>query len=220
MGYGNDELPVWLGELPLKYHVHLPVDLPEESPSEAAHICYYLLQKVAFLANSQARSGVGHGTAQHVRAVLHPPQRDPACGETASRKLGEFLEAFAALGGDTSLLLLENIRGNDLTGHLALLREFSLSVCVDLGHALAYDQLGILRHDALMERLAMTHLSAPGRGQAASAHLPLAALDHRGREAAAFLCRALPPGGVLMLELFAWQHIEDSLPVMRSWLSQ
>lgn len=218
LNYGPEALPPWLANLPLTFHVHLPVDLPMlEDPARAANICFALLRKTAFLAK-----GGGEGNGQnmpHLRAVLHPPGEDPARPGRASCQLDAFLRIFENMGGDPSLLMLENIEGNDLLRHLELVEIYSMSICLDLGHALAYGQKSLLENPALPELLGMLHLCAPGPGASPGKHMPLAALDQRGREKAAHLCALLPPGEVIMVELFDWSQIQDSLPLLLSWLS-
>ena len=66
LAYSTKELPENLAELPLSWHVHLPVDLPWQEPETCADICLQLLRKVAFLRPN--------------RAVLHPPVHADAQG--------------------------------------------------------------------------------------------------------------------------------------------
>lgn len=49
LAYGEAGLPPWLADLPLFWHVHLPLDLPwEAGPYKAAEICNELIEKTAF----------------------------------------------------------------------------------------------------------------------------------------------------------------------------
>src|SRR5574344_135891 len=60
LAYGPDVLPAALAELPLPWHVHLPLDLPwQDGGLRAAETACRLLEKIAYL------SPCG--------AVLHPP---------------------------------------------------------------------------------------------------------------------------------------------------
>jgi hypothetical protein len=213
LAYGGKDLPTCLAELPLRYHAHLPVDLPWADPEKTASACAALLDKIVFLGAER------RGTAfSPLRAVLHPPVNDPADSGAAARKLARFAGAFVVLGHAPSSLLLENVPGNDLSGLRGVIREYNFGVCPDTGHALACGRTDILREPALLERAALLHLSAPGKGKQAGRHLPLPALDKAGKALCATLCREAPAKAVLMLELFRWQDILDSLPLVRSWL--
>lgn len=216
LAYEEADLPSWLSDLPLRYHVHLPQDLPMHEPARAAAICHALLQKVDYLAGNGSSARVKK--SKGITAVLHPPSHDPAERTKAARLLENFLHHFTRLGQRPERLLVENIAGNDLLHLQGVLREASMGVCMDLGHALAYGQYALLRSSFFLESTGMLHLSAPGKGEAAGAHLPLAALDAEGHEAAARLCASVPPHATIMLELFSWQQIKDSFPFLLSWL--
>lgn len=216
--YGPEDIPENLADLPLTFHVHLPVDLPiRDDPSRAAAICLALLGKTVFLAQREENMG---RRVPHLRGVLHPPAEYPGQPGKASCELDVFIRTFQDMGGEPALLMLENIKENNLLRHMELALVHSMSICLDLGHALAYRQFDLLTEDALPQMLGMLHLNAPGPASCPGRHLPLAALDERGRETAARLCSLLPPGKVIMLELFDWSHIKDSLPLLLSWLSQ
>lgn len=206
LAYDETDLPPALADLPLRYHAHLPTDLPWETPEAAAAACARLLDKTAFL------SAPGAG----MRAVLHPPEA--AGASVAARLVGRLAAAFAALGRDPGTLLLENVAGNNLAGLRGVIREYGLGVCLDTGHALAYGQEALLRDAFLLERTAMLHVNAPGVGDKAARHLPLTALDRAGLRVCADFCRAVPVRAVIMLEMFRWRDILDSLPLVRSWL--
>jgi len=217
LAYTERDIPESLAALPLSFHVHLPVDLPWHDPERAARICRTLLQKVAFLSPY----------APHCRAVLHPPPHDPvdAIGarsaaepRSAAHKLAAFARAFTDAGGQTSLLLLENVCDNDLTPIMDPLLEHDFMVCLDSGHMLAYGQGALLKNDALLERTRMLHLCAPGGNGRPGAHRALTALDPAGEKLCRELVQSAPQQSVLMAELFCWQEIEASLPILYSWL--
>jgi hypothetical protein len=213
LAYGENDLPPCLADLPLRYHAHLPVDLPWAEPAKTASACAVLLDKIAFLGAEK------RGAAPcPLRAVLHPPDHDPSDSGAAARKLARFADAFAVLGHAPSSLLLENVPGNDLSGLRGVIREYNFGVCPDTGHALASGRKALLRDPALLERAALLHVNAPGKGKQAGSHLPLTSLDNAGKALCASLCREAPAKAVLMLELFRWQDILDSLPLIRSWL--
>ena len=233
LAYGERDLPGLLADLPFSCHLHLPVDLPMDAPARAAAICAELLDKAAFLpvgghwrerAADTFFAGApdDHGQAGKerpaMRAVLHPPAHDPADAGLAGRRLAAFAKAWLALGKPPSCLLLENVRDNDLTELAGPVREYGFGLCLDMGHILAYGQEKLLRRQDLLGRARMLHASAPGRGRRAGQHLPLTALDADGRRRAARICGSVPADAVVMLELFSWPHIEESLPLLRSWL--
>lgn len=214
LAYDDTDLPPELSLLPLDYHVHLPLDLPWHAPEAAAQICHALLARCAFLA------GPGDGGARAgVRGVLHPPGASSgAAPGAARRRLAAFLGHFERLGGDASLLMLENTPDNDLTALADSIRGAGLGICLDLGHLLACGQEDALLRDAVMERVRMLHLSAPGVEAGRIRHLPLTALDGRGLATGRRLCREAPADAVLMVEVFSWPRFEESLPVLLSWL--
>ncbi|MDR2489320.1 MAG: hypothetical protein LBD42_07500 [Desulfovibrio sp.] len=245
LAYDKQELPDFLADLSLSYHVHLPVDLPMHEPARAAGICAALLDAAAHLPTGNfrreevwrenltgapyrktggsadecvgggARSSQGGGM---MRAVIHPPRHDSADASSAARSMAAFAEAWLLLGKHPSQLLLENVRGNDLTCLAGLVREYDFGLCLDMGHVLAYGQDTLLcRHD-LLRRVDMLHVNAPASGCRAGAHLPLDSLDAAGRRQAERICKSIPRHTVIMMELFSWQYIEESLPLIRAWL--
>lgn len=180
---------------------------------------------------AQGKAGVRGG----IRGVLHPPAKAGAKtsarggansaystknrGADADRRLlEEFIGHFARLGGDASLLMLENTPENDLSALADTMRAANMGVCLDLGHLLARGQEEALLHTGVMERVRMLHLSAPGADPERIRHLPLTALDRRGLATGRRLCREAPQDAVLMVELFSWARFEESLPVLLSWL--
>jgi hypothetical protein len=163
-------------------------------------------------------TGRSREVAAPVRAVLHPPVSDPADTPGAARLLGKFADALALLGHTPSTLLLENVRGNDLSALRCVVLDDGFGVCFDTGHALAYGQKKLLRDAVLLERVALLHVSAPGRGEQTGRHLPLSSLDQAGKALCATLCREAPPEAAIMPELFRWKDILDSLPLIRAWL--
>lgn len=210
LAYTRQDLPSELADLGLSYHVHLPLDLPwEEGGERVAAICLALMDKTAFL-----------GAA---RAVLHPP---PAGGDAA--RVEEFAAAWQKSGRATADVLLENIRGNDLSELWSCMRDTGLGLCLDLGHMLAYEQVR-LQHYILTHLLPedvrprMVHLNAPGSGEPGEppgAHLPLDRLDEYGMALGKALSFSLSPGGVVVAEFFDWGHVERSLPLINQWFCQ
>ena len=201
MAYGSEDLPPFLAELPLRYHLHLPADLPMHAPEEAAGICHSLFLKTAFLGP--------------LRGVLHPPPN----AQGGAKCLVSFLDAFIALGTTPDALLLENTKESDLCDLEGVIEDYGLRICLDMGHALAYGQNALLEHTALLQRAGMIHVNAPGRGGAAGRHVPLTSLSPQEAAAAERMLCAVPNDAVIMMELFAWPDIEASLPLVRQWLA-
>ena len=199
LAYGAEALPLDLALLDLSWHVHLPCDLPwAQGGSLAADAALALMDKVAFLGA--------------VRAVVHPPPESP----TAWRAMAAFLAAWRFAGRNAGDILLENTRENDLCLLLPWIGEEGVGICADLGHILAYGQFDFLNSLPGRARLRMVHLSASGRAgeNNGGSHLPLDTLDEEGLCTALALCASLADDGVVMVELFAWEHITRSLPVV------
>lgn len=198
--YGRQDLPPDLARLGLSFHVHLPLDLPWHAGGEAvAAVCLELMDMVSFL---DAR-----------RCVLHPP---PAGSGGDAAALEAFSRQWLAAGRSPCDVLLENTRGNDLTGLWTCIETIGLGLCLDLGHMLAYGQrtLGVEFPERARPR--MLHLNAPG-GPGSGAHLPLDTLDAAGAQLGARLCAHLAADGVVVAEFFDWGYIERSLPIITRW---
>ncbi len=198
LAYTDKDLPTEPACLSLAYHVHLPVDLPWENPPACATICASLLKKIAFL--------------RPTRAVLHPP-----VGKSAPGVLHGFLEAFERLGHAPELLAVENHKDCDLLDLAEVVREFSLQVCLDLGHVRAYGQEALLDCPALTGRVTLLHLSAARPGK--DLHRSLAELDPEGHALLRRALAATPPDAALMPEIFALPGFEASLDILHRALT-
>ncbi len=164
-----------------------------------------------------AESGLAPGQVA-CSGTRFPVGSAPLAGaESAARRLAAFARAWRKLGRDPADILLENTKENSLHGLAGTILERGFSVCLDLGHVLAYGQPPLPLE--LLRRVRMLHLSAPGKGEERGRHLPLTRLDRQGRQTALGMCRAAPRDAVVMLELFDWRHIEESLPLAREWCS-
>ncbi|MDE7240477.1 cobamide remodeling phosphodiesterase CbiR [Desulfovibrio sp.] len=197
LAYTEADLPRDLAALPLRWHVHLPVDLPwGEGGEAAAAAALAVFGRVAYLSPRLA--------------VLHPPTDCPA---DAAR------EALAAFGRRwrreaAPPLLLENIPGCQLTElGAAFLEGEGLGVCLDVGHLLGYAQAELLA-SGLPERARLVHWSAPGPHPGKDRHLPLPALTGGQGAVARALLRRISPGAAHLVEVFDWPGVEAS----RRWL--
>ncbi|SKA83201.1 cobamide remodeling phosphodiesterase CbiR [Desulfobaculum bizertense] len=188
LAYTEDELPGWLAELHLDYHVHLPLDLEKYSEEERVQAVLGLARKSAFLSPR--------------RFVLHPPG-SPEC-------LKACLEAWAGAGLDPRLLVLENVHGHNLMDYAELCMAWDVGFCLDLGHMLAYNQEFLL--EELDEHsIRMLHLNAPGpKGR----HLPLTALSAQGKDLLGKLLEKAQPDTLVTLEVFEEQGLLDSVTVL------
>lgn len=195
--YGETDLARDLGALPLRWHVHLPADLPwpgggSANASQAAAAALAVFRKAAFL--------------RPRLAVLHPPEGSPA---RQRRLLHDFATRWQA--ASPVPLLLENIDCCDLTGlGRGFLPEHGLGVCLDVGHLLGYAQCRLASSD-LPGQAALIHWSAPGsRDQ----HLPLTRFSRAQREAAVEIMGRVPITAVHLAEIFHWPGLAASLPLL------
>lgn len=199
LGYGPADLPPCLAALPLRWHTHLPTDLPWPARAASAHpaqraarAALGVLERVAFL-----RPGF---------AVLHPPAGSPAAQR---RLLRGFLHHWRQ--ASATPVLVENIACCDVAGlGEGFLEEAGAGLCLDVGHLLGYGQ-DVLLHSPLPGQARLLHWSAPGGGDR---HLPLTAFSPRERDVAKALARRLPKGATHMVEVFNWPGIAASLPVL------
>jgi len=195
--YTDKDLPPWLADLNLRYHVHLPLDLPWDKSFDAAFSkIEELVAKVAFL-------------SPHA-FVLHPPPKESLLAEVASR--------WRKLGLAPEILLLENTRE---CGHLEiqdLVLDLGLGLCLDLGHVLAYEQLSPDK-EAAWDRVKMLHLSAP-QGPGQSGHLCLSRLDEPGGDLLRSMLSRIGKDTVITLELFNEPDLFTSLDVLSAWFRE
>jgi len=204
LAYGEADVPPGLAELPVSWHMHLPLDLPwEQGAARVAEVVLALKACVAHL--------------RPAAFVLHPPKAPGDLAELA-RLLAErgFFDERDYLGerGPASrALLVENIEGCDLARHWPVIQAADLGVCLDLGHMLVHGQEEFLDLPGLFYRTHMLHLNAPDPLKP-SRHASLSLLDARGRALMARLLGAFAPGGVLVLELFNADALSDSLRVL------
>lgn len=194
----EEELPAALAALPLRWHLHLPSDLPLDSGSRAAEACLRVWKRTAFL--------------RPWAAVLHLPP-DGAAGDAW---LHEFLRVWTAAGLPPRLLAAENVRGASPLSRRALVAGLGLSLCLDMGHAMAYGQEDIVDEPDLAARIVLAHWSAPGEG--GDGHLALTEWTPAQRGFAGRAVRRLPPQAAHLLEIFRWEGVSRSWPVLRALL--
>lgn len=200
LAYDKKDLPPSLANLPLSWHVHLPVDLDWAKPAESARLCLKLMEKVDFLG---AR-----------RAVLHPPGQGP---DFISR-LEVFMLYWKRSGRASQDILLENQPDSNIADLLGAAEKFDASLCFDLAHGLIAGLTAQNLPARLMERIRLLHLCSPAPAWQKGHHHPLGELDERGKDLGKKICRAAAPGTVFMLELFHWDYFCASLPVLNAWM--
>ncbi len=192
--YNDRDLPPWMRDLDLVYHLHLPLDLPwEKGPEAAADKSAALAQKTAF--------------CQPHSYVLHPP-----------RSLDTFLRFhrhWCKNGLQSKDLLLENIADTDLISLLPAVKDTDCRICLDYGHLVAYRQWGLLEEELIPARLSMLHIYAPVGGHT---HKGLTYLPVQDQDAVLDLLCLLPAGGVVVLEVFSWPDLQASLDIFTSWI--
>lgn len=211
--YGRDDLPGKLAELPCTWHLHLPLDLPfslKSAPTplevaESVDICVKLVRKCDFL-NPAA-------------VVLHPPAAAPS-----SRFNPDCLECFAELwaghGLEPKRILLENQPGSELDRLMHISATLGFGLCYDFAHVyMGYAtqaESTILQYSA---QAGIWHINAPG--PRLNGHAPLNSLSPTQIDT---LKKALrhdrKERPVLLLELFNWGKIEQSLPILNACISR
>lgn len=207
LNYGPADLPATLADLPLRWHAHLPVDLPwpmrqtaanAHPAREAARLTLAVLDRV--------RTLVPHMTLQ--AAVLHPPE---GSATFQHRMLADFAKHWHGQPQPAPPLLLENVAHSDVIclGN-DFLTDHGLGLCLDVGHLLGYAQSALL-HSDLPSQAAMLHWSAPGNSDQ---HLPLTALTPTQRCTALRLMADAPATATHMVEIFNWKGLAASLPVL------
>jgi len=192
--YTDDDLPPDLAQLPVSWHVHLPLDLPWQAGIEA--VWDALARLTAKAAHLSPRAW-----------VLHPPTEPGLLTELASR--------FRQIGIHPAKVLLENVEESDLTAVWDEARSCGYSTCLDLGHIIAYGQHSVLDLPGLWQSVEMLHIYAPGKG---GRHTSLANLDKNGQELLRACVRAFN-GRAVTMEVFEEKGIFESVELFAHWLA-
>lgn len=194
LAYTGQDLPPGLAQLPVSWHMHLPLDLPWSAGAECvAEVALALARRAAFLSPGCF--------------VLHPPDEP--------EELARLADLLGHGGLPPEALLVENICGRDLALHWPMIQDRGLGVCLDLGHMLVHGQEDFLDLPGLFARTRMLHLNAPDPHKPAR-HASLSLLDARGRALMDRLLAGFGPGGVVVLELFNEDALCDSLRCLRA----
>jgi hypothetical protein len=192
--YTDLDLPPDLANLPVKWHVHLPLDLPWYRGLDTA------FEKIAGLIKKAAY------LSPHVY-VLHPP--------TVPNMLVPLAHKFHEVEIDPANILLENVDETDLVSLWDEALEGGYSTCLDLGHIITYSQHSILDLPGLWETVRMLHLYAPGeKGR----HTSLVNLDKNGQELLRTMIEHFQ-GNTLTMEVFDEKGIFESADLLARLLS-
>ncbi len=219
LDYTQEDLPLDLQALPLRWHVHLPVDLPWKQPGakalsgvHAARKALAVFAKAAFL------------RPRYV--VLHPPTFI-ADLVVQGQLLKEFLATWHS--ENSCPVLLENIQDMPLyTLPVDIFEQASqrglekslpptFGICLDVGHMLAFGQEAFMEKKNLLEKVRLVHWSAPGD---LDDHKPLSAFTEAEQRVLWELMPLLPAQCTHMIEVFHWQGIEASFPYLQKYLAR
>lgn len=199
LAYGPDDLPQ--KDFGLRYHLHLPLDLPWRHGGDAAFFAMEnLLKKTARLSPWAM--------------VLHPPD--------SLAQLEAFLAALADSGGDPAGVLVENTEDVSPAEVLDMAGAAGCGVCLDLGHMLAMghklptDEAALVRLTRLLHVYSPFGAEGPPAGRRHS-HRPLGCLSDAGRETLAWMLGNMRPEAVV-LEVFAPTHLMECLHVLDALL--
>ncbi len=187
LAYEEADLPPHLAQHALTYHVHLPLDLPDD-PHELRTSLIGLANKAAFLAPRFY--------------VLHPPPTE-ALLRTAVTALTE-------TGIPAGDILLENIGTPPIAPLLPLAYDLKMGFCLDIGHFLRLGERDILDEEKVLERTRCLHAYAPdpaGSGR----HHKLSQLDSSGVALLDDLLPRLRNLETVVLEVFDRYGFERSL---------
>lgn len=177
LAYGEADLPGWLAETGLRFHLHLPLDLPWERSFEAGFaVIRRLLEKCAYLSPWAA--------------VLHPP---PASMLPAAAR------AFEEAGWPPERVLMENVKDCDLSEIWPQIIDLGFGVCLDVGHVLKYAQHPALALPGLFRHTRMLHLHGAGKG---FSHRPMPQLSEEGQNVTAGVLARGHEDAVKMIEVF------------------
>ncbi len=213
LAYTEKDLPQELSSLPVRWHIHLPVDLPwNKGGTSVASIALSIMQKALYL---KARY-----------AVLHPPAH--ASLSTQEKLLQDFSKQWYK---NTNIpVLLENINNAPLTDLNPALFSPSqtqqkktsnikasahFGVCLDLAHMLAFKQHELAINAQLLSLVQLIHISAP---DGADKHKDLSYLTPSEIDSIKKILPMLPKNATHMLEIFQWEGIATSYPLWKKLL--
>ena len=195
LGYTKNEFGPELLNLDLSYHIHLPLDLKwGQGGYPAISDLEKLIKKTLFL--------------NPTGFVLHPPRK--------SEHLLGAIRVFDSLDIPREKIFLENTEECDLATHWKTIENMELSVCLDIGHFLAYSQNKLMKINGLLEKVRMVHAYCPDeKGR----HMGLEKLDLEAIKWLKKILISINPGFCLVLEVFNPTDLKTSMATLDAMFS-
>lgn len=201
LNYTEKDLPKSLTTLFSHFNLHLPVDIKwpnqnlETEIKKIIKIIKKIIKKTEFLNPSFA--------------VLHPPSGNIEYKKQALTIFANYWEKENSIP-----ILLENISTcNIIELGKNFLEETGYGFCLDVGHLLGYNQKELF-HTKLIEKAKLIHWSAPGNQDQ---HLALTKFTEEQRKNAYSLYLRMSNTAIHLIEVFNWQGIEQSIPILKLW---
>lgn len=156
--------------------------------------------------------------------ILHLPPINPQSKEQSKEKAFEQLVYFLdywRLYADLSFLTLENVKDASYQDFCPLLEEYQeVNLCFDIAHAIAYNQKNTLDLPHLLERIQISHWSAPYALDENNTPIEHLNRDRHLRLSHLLLeedfclnvLQSIPKETRHTLEIFSWTEIQASLP--------
>ena len=190
LDYTQEDVPVKLAGLGLKFHVHLPLDLDwSKGAGEVFQVVLSLIGKAEHLSPD--------------KFVLHPP--------ASAGQLSDFARLWERSSYRPEQLLLENINGCDLSRHRETIDNAGLGICLDMGHVMAYDQWNLIHEMDIWERISLVHVY--GR-EDHTGHVGLTALGQDGKRLLQLILSRVKENTSVLLELFKLDDFLDSRSIL------
>ena len=147
----------------------------------------------------------------------------------AFRAWKNFVTYWQDSGRSAQDILLENQPGDEPQVLLNLAESQDAGLCLDVSHWLLTHGPEILPEQDFLRRVALVHVNAPGPEKTGHAALTELSVAEQAWVAevlrAIFACRAGDAEGgcqrntLIMLEIFSWNKIAASLPLLQTWLA-
>lgn len=190
MEYAREDLPERPAGPELQYHVHLPLDLDwTKGADHVFQVVCALIKKVWYLGPD--------------KFVLHPPSSP------------DDLENFASLwlknGFKSRQLLVENIKGNDLSALWKVIEGTGLGICLDIGHLMAYHQMDILKRDIIWDRTSLVHVYGK---EDHSGHKGLSVISREGERLLYHILSGIKDRSSVLVEVFDQEDFLDSRDIL------
>lgn len=184
--YTDSDLPEALSDLCLNYHVHLPLDYDwSRGVMHNFDITRRLIEKVMFLSPD--------------KFVLHPPDK--------AQILDDFADLWMKEGMAIETLLVENIRTCDFSGLWEIIEDSKMSICLDIGHIMAYNQHSILNKEFIWDRVSLVHVYGL---EDHTGHVKLPLISEEGKRTLQQILTRVQDKTSVLVEVFAPEDFLDS----------